>query len=152
MEKIYSHTLQLEWKRVRGLIVHYFLENILTWTEKEIEFSKKLTSAKYSSIMGEDEIDELFSKENIEYIYKQCRNIFSTSWDFVYREYPIYLKTDSETKDFRIDRLMIKLPNEKEKGIIYIADYKLAVVERIKRNGQDIENFEIKTEYIELNL
>ena len=115
--------------------------------------------------MGENEIDKLYSKENIEYIYKQCRNIFSTSWDFVYREYPIYLKTDSETKDFRIDRLMIKLPNEKEKGIIYIADYKtgsyneeqlnnykLAVVERIKRNGQDIENFEIKTEYIELNL
>ncbi len=163
VSKIYSHTFQVERKRIRGIIVHYFLENILHWEESEIELSKKLTLAKYLSIIGEKEIEELLSKENIERIYNSCKNIFETSWDFVYREYPVYLKVDGEIKNYRIDRLMIKLPNENSKGIIYIADYKtgkydeeqlknyqLAVIERVKKNGREIEEFDIVTEYIEL--
>lgn len=107
----------------------------------------------------------MLSPQNIEYIHSRCKNIFDTSWDFVYREYPIYLKLEDERKDFRIDRLMIKLPTESEKGIIYIADYKtggydeeqlnsykVAVIERVKRNDKDIEEFEIKSEYIELDI
>jgi len=165
INKIYSHTLQIEGKRVRGIIIHYFLENILHWEEKEIELSKKLTYAKYISVVGEKEMNELLSKENIDYIYERCRNIFDTHWDFIYREYPTYLKIDGENRNFRIDRLMIKLPTEKEKGIIYIADYKtgkydeeqlenykLSMIERVKRNGRDIEEFEIITEYIELDM
>lgn len=163
VNKIYSHTLQVEGKRIRGIVVHYFLENILHWEESEIELSKKLTYAKYVSVIGESEIQDLLSKENIEYIYNRCKNIFDTSWDFVYREYPVYLKVDGEIKNYRIDRLMIKLPSENSKGIIYIADYKtgkydeeqlknyqLAVIERVKRNGKDIDEFDIVTEYIEL--
>lgn len=165
IDKIHSHTLQIEGKRVRGIIVHYFLENILHWTEEEIELSKKLTIAKYTSLVGEREIKDLLSPQNIEYIHSRCKNIFDTPWDFVYREYPIYLKLEDERKDFRIDRLMIKLPTENEKGIIYIADYKtggydeeqlnsykLAVIERVKRNDKDIKEFEIKSEYIELDI
>ena len=165
LNKIYSHTLQIEGKRVRGIVVHYFLENILNWEESEIELAKRLTFAKYSSLLGEREIKELFSPQNIEYIYRKCKEIFQTDWDYVYREYPVYLKVDGERKDYRIDRLMIKLPKENEKGIIYIADYKtgkydeeqirnytLAVAERVKKNSVNIDEFEIKTEYIELDI
>lgn len=165
LNKIYSHTLQIEGKRVRGIVVHYFLENILNWEESEIELAKRLTFAKYSSLLGEREIKELFSPQNIEYIYRKCKEIFQTDWDYVYREYPVYLKVDGERKDYRIDRLMIKLPKENKKGIIYIADYKtgkydeeqirnytLAVVERVKKNSVNIDEFEIKTEYIELDI
>lgn len=163
--KIYSHTLQIEGKRVRGIVVHYFLENILRWEKSEIELSKKLTFAKYISIIGENGMKELLSDTNIEYIYSRCRNIFDTEWDFVYREYPVYLKIDGENKNFRIDRLMIKEASENKKGIIYIADYKtgkfdeeqlknyeLAVIERVKRNGKDISDYEVITEYIELDI
>lgn len=165
LNKIYSHTLQIEGKRVRGIVVHYFLENILNWEESEIKLAKRLTFAKYSSLLGEREIKELFSPQNIEYIYRKCKKIFQTDWDYVYREYPVYLKVDGERKDYRIDRLMIKLPKENEKGIIYIADYKtgkydeeqirnytLAVAERVKKNSVNIDEFEIKTEYIELDI
>ena len=165
LNKIYSHTLQIEGKRVRGIVVHYFLENILNWEESEIELAKRLTFAKYSSLLGEREIKELFSPQNIEYIYRKCKEIFQTDWDYVYREYPVYLKVDGERKDYRIDRLMIKLPKENKKGIIYIADYKtgkydeeqirnytLAVAERVKKNSVNIDEFEIKTEYIELDI
>lgn len=165
INKIYSHTLQIEGKRVRGLIVHFFLENILHWDSEEVELSKKLTYAKYTSVIGEKEMNRLLSNENIEYIFNQCRSIFDTSWDYVYREYPIYFKVKGESKNYRIDRLMIKLPKEDEKGIVYIADYKtgkhseeqlenykLAIIEKIKRSGMEIEKFNILTEYIELDM
>lgn len=165
LDKIYSHSLQIEAKRIRGIIIHYFLENILKWEKSEIELSKKLTYAKYISVVGEKGMSELLSEQNIEYIYERCKSIFTTSWDFVYREYPVYLKLDDEVKNYRIDRLMIKLPSESEKGVIYIADYKTgkydeeqlrnytqAVIERVIRNGKSLEDFEVKTEYIELDI
>ena len=165
MDKIYSHTLQIEGKRIRGNIVHYFLENILEWKDSEVELARRLTFGKYASIVGEKEINDILSQKNIEHIYSRCEKIFNTSWDFVYREYPAYLKLDGENKNFRIDRLMVKLPTTTEKGKIYIADYKtgkfdeeqmknyiLAVNDMLDKSEAKKEDFEIETEFIELLL
>lgn len=165
LDKIYSHTLQIEGKRIRGNIVHYFLENILEWKDSEVELARRLTFGKYASIVGEKEINDILSQKNIEHIYSRCEKIFNTSWDFVYREYPAYLKVDGENKNFRIDRLMVKLPTTTEKGKIYIADYKtgkfdeeqmknyiLAVNDMLDKSEAKKEDFEIETEFIELLL
>lgn len=161
LDKIYSHTLQLESKRIKGTIIHYFLENILNWSKEEIQLAKKLTFNKYSSTLGESEIKTILSDKNIEYIYSKCKTIFSENWDFIYREYPVYPKIDGEIKTLRLDRLMIKLPKDSCKGIIYIADYKtgkhddeqmenykLAILQMLEKSGEDIANYEIKTEFI----
>lgn len=165
LDKIYSHTLQLEGKRIRGTIVHYFLENILNWNEEEIALSKKLTFAKFTSIVGEKEISDILSEININHFYERCRKIFDSQWDFVYREYPVYLKIDDENKNLRLDRLMVKLPTSQNKGIIYIADYKtgkfdekqmrdylLAVKDMLLKSDFNEEDFEIETEFIELSI
>ena len=165
LNKIFSHSLQLEEKRVRGIIVHYFLENILKWEKSEIELSKRLTYAKYISLIGEKNMNELLSDKNIEYIYEKCKNIFDISWDYVYREYPIYIKIGEESKNYRLDRLMIKFPVKDNKGIIYIADYKtgkydeeqlknytLAIIDKLKKSNVNLDDFEIRNEYISLDI
>lgn len=165
LDKIYSHSLQIEGKRLRGIVVHYFLENILYWNETEIELAKKLTFSKYASLLGEKTIKEILSENNIEYIYRRCKNIFENDWDYVYREYPIYYKVGEESKNYRIDRLMIKLPSEESKGKILIADYKTGkfdeeqlenytkvIVEKLVKMGKDIDRFEVENEYIELDV
>lgn len=159
-EKIYSHSLQNEIKRLKGTVVHYFLENLIYATSEEIERAKKLTFAKFASNLGEKGIAEILSEKNIEYILNKKKEIFSKEWDKIYPEYEIY--TEDET--FRIDRLMIKEAREGEKGCIYIVDYKTgeineeqlanykAIIENLlERLGKENE-YEVITEFIEYKL
>lgn len=159
-EKIYSHSLQNEIKRLKGTVVHYFLENLIYATNEEIERAKKLTFAKFASNLGEKGIDEILSKKNIEYILNKKKEIFSKDWDKIYPEYEIY--TEDET--FRIDRLMIKESREGEKGCVYIVDYKTgeineeqlanykAIIENLlERLGKENE-YEVITEFIEYKI
>lgn len=156
-EKIYSHSLQNEVKRLKGTVVHYFLENLIYATNEEIERAKKLTFAKFASNLGEKGIGEILSEKNIEYILNKKKEIFSKEWDKIYPEYEIY--TEDET--FRIDRLMIKEAREGEKGCVYIVDYKTgeineeqlanykAIIENLlERLGKENE-YEVITEFIE---
>lgn len=159
-EKIYSHSLQNEIKRLKGTVVHYFLENLIYATSEEIERAKKLTFAKFASNLGEKGIGEILSEKNIEYILNKKKEIFSKEWDKIYPEYEIY--TEDET--FRIDRLMIKEAREGEKGCVYIVDYKTgeineeqlanykAIIENLlERLGKENE-YEVITEFIEYKL
>lgn len=159
-EKIYSHSLQNEIKRLKGTVVHYFLENLIYATNEEIERAKKLTFAKFASNLGEKGIGEILSEKNIEYILNKKKEIFSKDWDKIYPEYEIY--TEDET--FRIDRLMIKEAKEEEKGCIYIVDYKTgeineeqlanykAIIENLlERLGKENE-YEVITEFIEYKI
>ena len=159
-EKIYSHSLQNEIKRLKGTVVHYFLENLIYATSEEIERAKKLTFAKFASNLGEKGIAEILSEKNIEYILNKKKEIFSKEWDKIYPEYEIY--TEDET--FRIDRLMIKETREGEKGCVYIVDYKTgeineeqlanykAIIENLlERLGKENE-YEVITEFIEYKL
>lgn len=156
-EKIYSHSLQNEIKRLKGTVVHYFLENLIYATNEEIERAKKLTFAKFASNLGEKGIDEILSEKNIEYILTKKKEIFSREWDKIYSEYEIY--TEDET--FRIDRLMIKEGSKEKKGCIYIVDYKTGEIneEQLANYKNIVENileklgkeneYEIITEFIE---
>ena len=159
-EKIYSHSLQNEIKRLKGTVVHYFLENLIYATNEEIERAKKLTFAKFASNLGEKGIAEILSKKNIEYILNKKKEIFSKEWDKIYPEYEIY--TEDET--FRIDRLMIKEAREEEKGCVYIVDYKTGEINEeqlanyktiienlLERLGKENE-YEVITEFIEYKL
>lgn len=159
-EKIYSHSLQNEIKRLKGTVVHYFLENLIYATNEEIERAKKLTFAKFASNLGEKGMGEILSKKNIEYILNKKKEIFSKEWDKIYPEYEIY--TEDET--FRIDRLMIKEAKEEEKGCVYIVDYKTgeineeqlanykAIIENLlERLGKENE-YEVITEFIEYKI
>lgn len=159
-EKIYSHSLQNEVKRLKGTVVHYFLENLIYATNEEIERAKKLTFAKFASNLGEKGIGEILSEKNIEYILNKKKEIFSKDWDKIYPEYEIY--TEDET--FRIDRLMIKEAKEEEKGCVYIVDYKTgeineeqlanykAIIENLlERLGKENE-YEVITEFIEYKI
>ena len=119
-EKIYSHALGNEIKRVRGTTVHFFLENIMYGTSEEIALAKELTFSKFASVIGEKTIKELLADEVIEYILNKNKKIFSDEWDFIFPEYEVF--TDEKT--YRIDRLMVKMPVNDSKGIIYIVDYK----------------------------
>lgn len=159
-EKIYSHSLQNEIKRLKGTVVHYFLENLIYATSEEIERAKKLTFAKFASNLGEKGIGEILSEKNIEYILNKKKEIFSKEWDKIYPEYEIY--TEDET--FRIDRLMIKEAREEEKGCVYIVDYKTGEINEeqlanyktiienlLERLGKENE-YEVITEFIEYKL
>lgn len=159
-EKIYSHSFQNEIKRLKGTVVHYFLENLIYATSEEIERAKKLTFAKFASNLGEKGIAEILSEKNIEYILNKKKEIFSKEWDKIYPEYEIY--TEDET--FRIDRLMIKEAREGEKGCVYIVDYKTgeineeqlanykAIIENLlERLGKENE-YEVITEFIEYKI
>lgn len=159
-EKIYSHSLQNEIKRLKGTVVHYFLENLIYATSEEIERAKKLTFAKFASNLGEKGIAEILSEKNIEYILNKKKEIFSKEWDKIYPEYEIYTKDET----FRIDRLMIKEAREGEKGCVYIVDYKTgeineeqlanykAIIENLlERLGKENE-YEVITEFIEYKL
>lgn len=159
-EKIYSHSLQNEIKRLKGTVVHYFLENLIYATSEEIERAKKLTFAKFASNLGEKGIGEILSKKNIEYILNKKKEIFSKEWDKIYPEYEIY--TEDET--FRIDRLMIKEAREEEKGCVYIVDYKTGEINEeqlanyktiienlLERLGKENE-YEVITEFIEYKI
>ena len=159
-EKIYSHSLQNEIKRLKGTVVHYFLENLIYATNEEIERAKKLTFAKFASNLGEKGIGEILSEKNIEYILNKKKEIFSKDWDKIYPEYEIY--TEDET--FRIDRLMIKEAKEGEKGCVYIVDYKTGEINEeqlanyktiienlLERLGKENE-YEVITEFIEYKI
>lgn len=159
-EKIYSHSLQNEVKKLKGTVVHYFLENLIYATNEEIERAKKLTFAKFASNLGEKGIAEILSEKNIEYILNKKKEIFSKEWDKIYPEYEIY--TEDET--FRIDRLMIREAREGEKGCVYIVDYKTGEINEeqlanyktiienlLERLGKENE-YEVITEFIEYKL
>lgn len=159
-EKIYSHALGNEMKRMRGTTVHFFLENIIHGTEEEIALAKELTFSKFASSIGEKIIKELLSDEVIEYILNKNKKIFSDEWDFIFSEYEVF--TDEKT--YRIDRLMVKMPVNDSKGTIYIVDYKTGdtdeeqienykcLIEKLLEDREMLDKFEIITEFIEFKL
>lgn len=152
--------LESELKRVIGLVVHYFLENIKYAEADEIIYSKKITLKKFSSIFSKNLFNKIFSEKNLKEILEKDKKIFSRKWTSIYSEYSIYDET--EKKSYRIDRLMIEeKENETE---IYIIDYKtgkkderqlkkyseLILKEFMKKNPN--KKYNIETKYIQFNI
>lgn len=150
--------LETEEKRMIGILVHYFFENLKYGTDEEIEFSKTLCYKKYLSYFGEEKLNKIFSKENIEIFLTKDKEIFSKKWDHIYSEYVLY--DYEEKKEYRIDRLMIK-DNGDGTGEIYIVDFKTGgknesqlktYKDVLKKNFEELQNYNIKTKFLEFDI
>lgn len=150
--------LETEEKRMIGILVHYFFENLKYGTDEEVEFSKTLCYKKYLSYFGEEKLNKIFSKENIEIFLTKDKEIFSKKWDHIYSEYVLY--DYEEKKEYRIDRLMIK-DNGNETGEIYIVDFKTGGKNQnqldtyrdvLKKNFEELQKYEIRTKFLEFDI
>ena len=150
--------LETEEKRMIGILVHYFFENLKYGTDEEVEFSKTLCYKKYLSYFGEEKLNKIFSKENIEMFLTKDKEIFSKKWDYIYSEYVLY--DYEEKKEYRIDRLMIK-DNGNGTGEIYIVDFKTGGKNQnqldiyrdvLKKNFEELQNYSIKTKFLEFDI
>ena len=150
--------LETEEKRMIGILVHYFFENLKYGTDEEVEFSKTLCYKKYLSYFGEEKLNKIFSKENIEIFLTKDKEIFSKKWDYIYSEYVLY--DYEEKKEYRIDRLMIK-DNGDGTGEIYIVDFKTGgkdesqlktYKEVLKKNFEELQNYNIRTKFLEFDI
>ncbi|ALF21631.1 UvrD-helicase domain-containing protein [Fusobacterium animalis] len=150
--------LETEEKRMIGILVHYFFENLKYGTDEEVEFSKTLCYKKYLSYFGEEKLNKVFSKENIEMFLTKDKEIFSKKWDYIYSEYVLY--DYEEKKEYRIDRLMIK-DNGDGTGEIYIVDFKTGgkdesqlktYKEVLRKNFEELQNYNIRTKFLEFNI
>ena len=151
--------LETEEKRMIGLLIHSFFENIKYAEESEIEYSKALCYKEYLSYFGEEKMNIIFSKENINKYLETDTKIFSKDWDYIYSEYEVY---DLENqKEYRIDRLMIRGPRENEKGKVYIVDYKTGRINETQlityrdvllKKFPELKDYDIELKYIEFNL
>jgi len=121
-------------KRIIGLIVHYFLENLNSLSSEEISYSKKKAYSTYGDTIDAEVIDNILSPNNIDKIINICeyKNIFD-SWDGVYSEYIIF----DEEKEYRIDRLMIKNPTENLPGNLHVVDFKTG-----SHEDEQIQNYQ----------
>ena len=150
--------LETEEKRMIGILVHYFFENLKYGTDEEVEFSKTLCYKKYLSYFGEEKLNKILSKENIGMFLTKDKEIFSKKWDYIYSEYILY--DYEEKKEYRIDRLMIK-DNGDGIGEIYIVDFKTGgknesqlktYKEVLKKNFEELQNYSIKTKFLEFDI
>ena len=150
--------LETEEKRMIGILVHYFFENLKYGTDEEVEFSKTLCYKKYLSYFGEEKLNKIFSKENIEMFLTKDKEIFSKKWDYIYSEYVLY--DYEEKKEYRIDRLMIK-DNGDGTGEIYIVDFKTGGKNQnqldtyrdvLKKNFEELQRYNIRTKFLEFDI
>ena len=150
--------LETEEKRMIGILVHYFFENLKYGTDEEVEFSKTLCYKKYLSYFGGEKLNKILSKENIKMFLTKDKEIFSKKWDHIYSEYILY--DYEKKKEYRIDRLMIK-DNGDGTGEIYIVDFKTGgknenqlktYKEVLKKNFEELQNYNIRTKFLEFNI
>ena len=125
MEKS-SNTLENEFKRKKGLAMHYYFEHILNDLENEKKIAKSALLSRYGNMLGKKIVEELivrmdkFIEKNIDIYDKKYK---------VYNEFEVY---DSEGKKRIIDRINIDENNKK----IYIYDYKTGFEPETKKEYQ----------------
>ena len=150
--------LETEERRMIGILVHYFFENLKYGTDEEVKFSKALCYKKYLSYFGEEKLNKIFSTENIKMFLTKDKEIFSKKWDHIYSEYVLY--DYEEKKEYRIDRLMIK-DNGDGTGEIYIVDFKTGgknenqlktYKDVLKQNFEELQKYYIKTKFLEFDI
>lgn len=146
-----SEGLKISAAKLRGLAVHYYLENIKYNKKEEKESAAKLLKSKYGNLLGEEEIMEIIT-ESSEFIDSHPE-IFSKKYK-VFNEYLLKEKTDSGEKHYRIDRLLV----DQENKTIKIIDYKSGSYrdpEQLKKYkeilAQELEpKWELKAEFIDI--
>ncbi|MEG0389534.1 MAG: UvrD-helicase domain-containing protein [Cetobacterium sp.] len=152
--------VKTEEKRIVGNAIHYYLEFIINNSLEEHIEAKARTFSKYASIIGEKRLKGILDSREFQNFFIENPIIFSEEWDYIYPEYEIY----DNGKLKRIDRIMIKKPTPTSIGQILVVDYKTGginqnqldeYIEIIKNhlyNLEEIENYKISGEFLELKL
>ena len=109
-----SITLEKEFKRKKGLAMHYYFEHILNNLENDKLIAKSALLSRYGNMLGKKIVEELIVR--MEKFIEKNSDIYNEKYK-VYTEFEIY---DSEGRKRIIDRINIDEENKK----IYIYDYK----------------------------
>lgn len=109
-----SITLEKEFKRKKGLAMHYYFEHILNNLKTDKLIAKSALLSRYGNMLGKKIVEELIVR--MEKFIENNNNIYDEKYK-VYTEFEIY---DSDGKKRIIDRINIDEENKK----IYIYDYK----------------------------
>ena len=124
--------LKEEFKRKKGLAIHYYFEHILNNLEEDRKMAKSALLSRYGNMLGKTILTEIISR--LEEFISKNRDIYDKKYK-VYTEFEIY---DSEGNKKIIDRINIDEENKK----IYIFDYKTGY-EPLENESyiQQIENY-----------
>ena len=109
-----SITLEKEFKRKKGLAMHYYFEHILNNLKNDKLIAKSALLSRYGNMLGKKIVEELIVR--MEKFIEKNSDIYNEKYK-VYTEFEIY---DSEGRKRIIDRINIDEKNKK----IYIYDYK----------------------------
>ena len=109
-----SNTLENEFKRKKGLAMHYYFEHILNDLENDKIVAKSALYSRYGNMLGKKIVEDLI--ERLDKFISKNLEIYSSKYK-VYTEFEI-LNADGEKRI--IDRINIDEKNKK----IYIYDYK----------------------------
>ena len=112
--KDFKITLKEEFKRKKGLAIHYYFEHILNNLEEDRKTAKSALLSRYGNMLGKTILIEIISR--LEEFISKNRDIYDEKYK-VYTEFEIY---DSEGNKKIMDRINIDEENKK----IYIFDYK----------------------------
>ena len=112
--KEFKTTLKEEFKRKKGLAIHYYFEHILNNLEEDRKTAKSALLSRYGNMLGKTILTEIISR--LEEFISKNRDIYDKKYK-VYTEFEIY---DSEGNKKIMDRINIDEENKK----IYIFDYK----------------------------
>ena len=121
------NTLENEFKRKKGLAMHYYFEHILNDLENEKKIAKSALLSRYGNMLGRKIVEELIVRMD-KFIEKNS-GIYDEKYK-VYTEFEIY---DSDGKKRIIDRINIDENNRK----IYIYDYKTGFEPETKQEYQE---------------
>ena len=122
-----SITLEKEFKRKKGLAMHYYFEHISNNLENDKLIAKSALLSRYGNMLGKKIVEELIVR--MEKFIEKNSNIYDEKYK-VYTEFEIY---DSEGKKRIIDRINIDEDNKK----IYIYDYKTGFEPETKQEYQE---------------
>ena len=109
-----SNTLENEFKRKKGLAMHYYFEHILNDLENDEIVAKSALYSRYGNMLGKKIVEDLI--ERLDKFISKNLEMYSSKYK-VYTEFEI-LNADGEKRI--IDRINIDEKNKK----IYIYDYK----------------------------
>ena len=109
--------LKIAETKLRGLALHYYLENIKYNHKPERIAARKLLKSKYGNLLGEDKIKAIIEAAN--QFIDSNPEMFSEKYQ-VFSEYLLKEKTSEGKKHYRIDRLLV----DKKNKVIKIIDFK----------------------------
>lgn len=146
-----NNELELSEKRLSGLALHYYLENIKYNQPAEKITARKLVNNKYGNLLGKEKINSLI--EQGERFISSNKDLFEQDKQ-IFTEYLLKEKTAQSVKKYRIDRLIVDQFQQK----IKIIDYKsgsyrdpeqLLKYKKLLQN-QLAQNWEIETEFLNI--